>query len=110
MISLVLASALAAAQANPTVQPRKAYSSCLETFMRKSLDTKMDPAAFDEAVKPACTAQESAFRSASIAYDIKMGADRSQAEEDAEFQIDDYLTVIKSDYRVYHESGEKPVG
>lgn len=110
MISLALATALtfAAAQANPTVQPRQAYSKCLGAFMKQSLEAKMAPEAFGAAVKSACAAQESAFRTASIAYDVKMGGSRAQAQEDADLQVEDYLASIEDSYRVHLEGGMTP--
>lgn len=110
MISLALATALgiAAAQSNPTIPSRDAFSACLSGFQKQSLAAKMDADAFDAAVQAQCAAQEAAFRNASVAYDVKMGSTRAQAQEDADFQVEDYLTMTKESYRVRAEAGRTP--
>ena len=102
MISFALATALAAAaQAGPPPQIRDAYASCLSSFMKAKLSEKLDDATFRSGAKAACAAQESAFRKAIVAYDVKMGMKRLAAEEGAALQIDDYLVSTAENYQVH---------
>lgn len=99
MISLAIATALAAAQAGgPPVQPRKNYGACLSAFMRDKVKDKLEAAAFTAAAKAACVKEETAFRQSLLTYDQKMGIKRREAEENASMQVDDYLTNATDNY------------
>lgn len=110
MISIALATALhlasapPAVQADPTIAPRRAFAGCLTKFVTDSLRKETAPAAFDAAVQQACASQETAFRSAMIAFDIKGGFSRAEAEENADFQVDDYLATTKDTYLGEYEA------
>lgn len=57
MMSPLLALSLAGAmQSDAANQARRDYSSCLRTFMRASLEQRMEPAAFETAMASQCTA------------------------------------------------------
>ena len=98
MIVLPLAMLMAAAGPAPTAMERRAFGQCLSKFVHDKLDAKMDPAAFKAAQKAACAAQEAAFRSAWVAYDVSMKTRRSEAEENAASQVDDYLSNSAETY------------
>ncbi|MDB5692611.1 MAG: hypothetical protein JWO81_1674 [Alphaproteobacteria bacterium] len=93
MIVLTIAMAMAASGAGPVApsQERRAFGACLSKFVHDKLEAKMDPAAFKVAQKAACAAQEAAFRSAWVSYDVAMKTRRSEAEENAASQVDDYF-------------------
>jgi hypothetical protein len=61
MVSSALALALLLLAANPN-QARKSYMSCLNAFVRSSVEKEMKAEDFDNALAPACSAQESSFR------------------------------------------------
>ena len=98
MIVLPVAMLMAAAGPAPTAMERRAFGQCLSKFVHDKLEAKMDPAAFKAAQKAACAQQEAAFRNAWIAYDMSMKTKRSEAEENAASQVDDYLTNSADTY------------
>ena len=116
MIVLPVAVLMAAAGPAPTAMERRAFGQCLSKFVHDKLEAKMDPAAFKAAQKAACAQQEAAFRNAWIAYDISMKTKRSEAEENAASQVDDYLTNSADTYassiappsRPGHSNGPTP--
>jgi hypothetical protein len=93
MIVLPVAMLMAAAGAGPVApsHERQAFGQCLSKFVHDKLEAKMDPDAFKAAEKAACAPQESAFRNAWVAYDVAMKTRRSEAEENAAAQVDDYF-------------------
>ena len=116
MIVLPVAMLMAAAGPAPTALERRAFGQCLSKFVHDKLEAKMDAAAFKAAQKAACAQQEAAFRSAWIAYDMSMKTRRSEAEENAASQVEDYLTNSADTYassiappsRPGHSNGPTP--
>ena len=118
MIVLPVAMLMAAAGAGPVApsHERQVLSQCLSKFVHDKLDAKMDPAAFKTAAHAACAAQESAFRSAWVNYYVAMNTKRSEAEEIAGSDIDDYFQNSSDSYastiappaRPGHASGPTP--
>jgi hypothetical protein len=116
MIVLPVAMLMAAAGPAPTAMERRAFGQCLSKFVHDKLEAKMDADAFKAAQKAACAQQEAAFRNAWIAYDISMKTRRSEAEENAASQVDDYLTNSADTYassiappsRPGHSNGPTP--
>src|SRR3546814_11458226 len=100
----IMAMAAAAQPADTTAQPRDAYATCLRKFMTSQLDKKTKPDEFDKALQPACEQQETAFRNAILAADKAEGMSDTDAQEDAQFQVDDYLDTFKNNYRDYLET------
>jgi hypothetical protein len=91
---IVLAVAMTMAASAAPVAPsreRNALGMCLSKFVHDKLEAKMDAAAFRAAAKTACAAQDTAFRNAWISYDVAMKTRRSEAEENAASQADDYF-------------------
>ena len=97
MIVLPIAMMMAAGPVAPT-QERRAFGQCLSKFIHDKLEAKMDPAAFKAAEKAACATQESAFRNAWITYDVGMKTRRSEAEQNAADQVEDYLSNSADTY------------
>src|SRR3546814_18962798 len=92
----IMAMAAAAQPADTTAQPRDAYATCLRKFMTSQLDKKTKPDEFDKALQPACEQQETAFRNAIIAAEKDEGMSDTDAQEDAQFQDDDYLEKFQN--------------
>jgi hypothetical protein len=109
MMSALLALSLAAAmQSDAANQARRDYSTCLRTFMRTSLEQRMEPAAFETAMASQCTAQATAYRTAMIQRDQRSGGSRARAEEDAQVMIDDTRANVLEYYRDYFTSNTMP--
>jgi len=110
MISSLLALSLAAAamQSEAANQARRDYSTCLRTFMRASLQQRMEPDAFETAMNGQCTTQATAYRTALIARDQRSGGGRTRAEEDAQIMIDDAKANVMEYYRDYFSSNTVP--
>ena len=110
MISVLLATALAttAMQSEAANQARRAYSDCLRTFMRASLQQRMEPAAFETAMGTQCTTQATAYRAAMVQRDQRAGGSRARAEEDAQIMIDDTKANVLEYYRDYFTSNTMP--
>lgn len=101
--------AVAAAQpADLMIKARDDYTGCLRKFVTEGLDRKMDPAEFDKALQPACEKQETAFRNAIIAADKADKMSDADAQEDAQFQVEDYLDKFQNSYRDYLETNTRP--
>ena len=107
MISIALASMLAAAAASPSSEGREGYARCLKEFMRASLEQKMEPAAFDAAVANACRDKQLLFKSALVNADVAMGIKRAASEKAIGEQIADYISMAKEDYRAELASAPK---
>ncbi|MCF8708574.1 hypothetical protein [Rhizorhapis sp. SPR117] len=108
---LPLLSFLAVAAAQPAdmmVKTRDDYATCLRKFVAASLDKKMDPIAFDKVLQPACEKQEATFRAAVIAADKADKMSDADAQEDAQFQVEDYLDKFQNSYRDYLETNTRP--
>lgn len=110
MISFAIATALYAVsmQASATVQPRKNFAACLDRVAKKSLQDKVEPSAFEAAVRSACAAEEAAFKKAMVDYDVSMKIARSRAEQDAQLQVEDYLATRKDTYQMHFEAASPP--
>jgi hypothetical protein len=110
MISALLATALAltAMQSDAANSARRAYSDCLRTFMRASLQQRMEPAAFETAMGNQCTTQATAYRAALVQRDQRAGGSRARAEEDAQIMIDDTKANVLEYYRDYFTSNTMP--
>ena len=101
-ITLIAALALGAVPAGgPPQQPRKAYGACLQKVIKDKTDAKLSAAAFGEAVKAACAAQEAAFVKSLVDYDVATGIKRAEAEEGARLQVEDYMVNASDTYATY---------
>ncbi|HEY1607279.1 MAG TPA: hypothetical protein VGF77_16950 [Allosphingosinicella sp.] len=99
MIVLAAAMMMAASAApQPPAAERHAFATCLTNFVHTKLNDKMDGAKFKDAAHTACTAQADAFRTAWINYDVAMRTKRSEAEENASGQVEDYLQNATDTY------------
>jgi len=67
--------------------------------IRDQLTAKVDPAAYETAVKSACAAEANALSQALIRYDVAMGTKRATALSNAERDVDDYRLTSVERYR-----------
>ena len=99
MITLVVALALAAPNPGSIDAPRKAYAGCIKAFEANQLKAKVDPAAYETAVKAACPGEAAAFTAALVAYDVAMGTKRAAATANAARDVEDYQLTSVERYR-----------
>lgn len=107
MISIALVT-LALAAAHPTDVPRKAYQQCLDQFLRKSLDDKVGPDAFEKALAAACADKEAVLKKVAIDFDVKDGVSRREAEQYISDEISDFQSNTRIMYRQYVDTNTKP--
>ena len=65
---------------------------------RDKSDSREAAAAFPDFVRGKCTAQATSFKSAVWAFDSKNKVSKKQSESDAEFQIEDFLSMAADHY------------
>jgi hypothetical protein len=87
---------------------RVAFTKCLNTHMKKSLEAKMPTGEYEIAVKAACDTERAAFRSAVITLDRSSGDSEADAAENADMQIDDYNSNFTDKFKDYTESKTMP--
>ncbi len=104
MIATVLVlplAALAAQGASDTTRAaREAYTSCLRTFVERSLDGNMTVEAFATAYPQQCTAQEGAYRAAVIQRETASRATRAIAEQSARDALDEARTNFRERFEM----------
>ena len=99
MITLIVALALAAPNPKTIEGPRHAYAACIKTFESNQLQAKVDPAAYETAVKAACPSEAAALTTALINYDVAMGTKRAKATENAAMDLEDYQLTSVDRYK-----------
>jgi hypothetical protein len=99
MITLVMALAMAAPNPGAIDAPRHAFAACLKSFETNQLNAKVDPAAYEAAVKTACPSEADALSQALVKYDVAMGTKRANAESNAARDVDDYRLTSVERYR-----------
>ena len=87
MISQVLLVALLATAQGNLAAARTSYSRCLGSFTRAQVRQKVEEAAFTANLATACKAEETAFRTASVATDVAAKIARATAERNAQEEI-----------------------
>ena len=97
MFSMMLA--MAAPNPDALVAPRKAYSACIRSFESKSVEAKMDAAAYAAALKQTCTSEAAALARALTDYDVAMGSKRAKAALTAESDVADYRLTSEERFR-----------
>jgi hypothetical protein len=99
MITLIVALALAAPNPKTIEAPRHAYAACIKTFESNQLQAKVDPAAYETAVKTACQSEAAAFTAALVNYDVAMGTKRAAATVNAARDLEDYQLTSVDRYK-----------
>jgi hypothetical protein len=87
---------------------RVAFTKCLNTHMKKSLNDKKSPTEFEMSLKAVCTAERDAFRNAVIALNRSGGDSAADAADNADMQVEDYHANFTDKYKDYSESGTQP--
>ena len=99
MITLFVALALAAPNPKTIDAPRHAYATCIKSFESNQLKAKVDPAAYETAVKTACPSEAAAFTAALVNYDVAMGTKRAAAASNAARDLEDYQLTSVDRYK-----------
>ena len=104
---MALAAAAASMQAEPVNNARRAYSDCLQSYLREQLQQRTEPAAFEAALPSQCADRAAAFTAAMIQRDSRADG-RARAEENAQMQMED-IRATKAEYYVdYHSTNTSP--
>jgi hypothetical protein len=100
MFELAIASAIFAAafQTAAADGARTALRTCIKQATVEAKGQKVTNDAFTGFVRQKCSAQETSFKSAVWAFDSKNKVSKKQSESDAEFQIEDFLSMAADHY------------
>jgi hypothetical protein len=99
MITLMAVLALAAPNPKTIDAPRHAYATCIKSFETSQLKAKVDPVAYETAVKTACPSESAAFTAALVNFDVAMGTKRAKATENAAMDVEDYQLTSVDRYK-----------
>jgi hypothetical protein len=102
MISSVLALAMAASMqpADTTRASREAFTTCLRTYVDRSVSARMPVAEFTTAYPTQCSPQEQAYREAVIRRETASRMSAADARESATMEIDDARTNFRERYEM----------
>jgi hypothetical protein len=84
--------------AGPVDTARSAFVGCLREAATRFKPPGVPVDAFAAQARARCVAQEEAFKTAMIAFDMKNGSSRKSAAEGAQFAIDDFVETARSNY------------
>lgn len=100
MFELAIASAIFAAafQTAAADGARTALRTCIKQAAVEAKGQKVTNDGFTAFVRQKCSAQETSFKSAVWAFDSKNKVSKKQSESDAEFQIEDFLSMAADHY------------
>jgi len=100
MFELAIASAIYAAafQTAAADGARTALRTCIKQATVEAKGAKVTNDGFTAFVRQKCSAQETSFKSAVWAFDSKNKVSKKQSESDAEFQIEDFLSMAADHY------------
>ena len=95
MIELLIASAiqLAMVQSAAADSARAALRTCIKQAAEQAKTQKLPIGGFADFAHQQCADQESKFKAAVWAFDSKNKVSRKQSEEDAQLQIDDFVSL-----------------
>lgn len=105
---IALTAAMAAMQADPVNNARRAYADCLRSYMRAQLEQRTEPAAFESALATQCTDRAAAYSAALVQRDSRVGGSRARAEEDARMAMEDMRTTTIEYYSEYYSTNSMP--
>ena len=108
LITSILLAAMAPASTASVDQTRAAFTKCLRTDMKKSLEAKMGDAEYEMALKSNCAEERDAFRAAVIAFGRAAGDSEKNATEDADMQIEDYHANFTDKFKDYSSTNTLP--
>jgi len=98
--SIVGAATLLALQSDPTRAPRDAYTSCLRTFMEKSVTEKASLTDFESALPKQCSEQESAFRAAIRSREKSYKTPAGEVDQIIKDELEDARGNIKQTFEM----------
>ena len=100
MFELTIASAILAAalQTAAADGARTALRTCIKQATVEAKSAKVTNDGFTAFVRQKCSAQETSFKSAVWAFDSKNKVSKKQSESDAEFQVEDFLSMAADHY------------
>ena len=100
MIGLVAASVMwaAAFQSAAADGARSTLRTCIKQAATEAKGQKMAADALSTFAMQKCTSQAASFKSAVWAFDSKNKVSKKQSESDAEFQIEDFLSMAADHY------------
>ena len=100
MIVTMIASAIFAAafQSAAADGARTALRACIKQASADAKGQKVANDAFTPFVRQKCAAQETTFKSAVWAFDSKNKVSKKQSESDANFQVEDFLSMAADHY------------
>lgn len=108
LITSILLAAMAPASTANVDTARAAFTKCLRTDMKKSLEAKMGEAEYEMALKSNCSEERDAFRAAVIAFGRAAGDSEKNASEDADMQIEDYHANFTDKFKDYSSTNTLP--
>ena len=79
--------------------PRDNYADCLGKAGSQAAAQQIAPEQYGAFASQQCAAQAERFKSVLIAFDTKNGIKKSQATEDAQLQVEDFLAVSADKYQ-----------
>lgn len=108
LITSILLAAMAPASTANVDTARAAFTKCLRTDMKKSLEAKMGEAEYEMALKSNCSEERDAFRAAVIAFGRAAGDSEKNATDDADMQIEDYHANFTDKFKDYSSTNTLP--
>lgn len=108
LVTTILLAAMAPSPTAAVDSSRAAFTKCLRTDLKKSLDEKKTPADYEAAIKAACQPERDTFRKAVIALDRASGDSEADATDNADMQVDDYHANFIDKFKDYTESKTLP--
>lgn len=108
LFTSILLAAMAPASTANVDTARAAFTKCLRTDMKKSLEAKMGEAEYEMALKSNCSEERDAFRAAVIAFGRAAGDSEKNASEDADMQIEDYHANFTDKFKDYSSTNTLP--
>lgn len=79
--------------------PRDAFGACVKTSSAKATAEKVGGDAYEAYLRNACAAEISAYKDASIRFDVKNGASRKEAASATDDMINDWLESSIESYK-----------
>lgn len=108
MIAIIMSSALVVVGMQGAIAaPRTAFVACLKDASAKAESGNVAVANYQAFIANACANEANALKAALVAFDVKNGIKKAQAETDAQAQIDDYHAMSLEKYE-YKKGGGKP--
>jgi hypothetical protein len=96
MTAVIVAALVQSASINAK---RDAFISCLEQQVAAAKAQNVAGEMFETQARASCASSADAMKAELLAFDVKNKVPRKQAAEDAQLQIDDFLSTSVSQYK-----------